>query len=178
MADKPSIKSRVTVSILPSTTAKEEVELDYRVLVAGDYSKSKMGKHKDGKRFKDRNVRVISNKGGFAQVMRDLNPQLSIYVPDKISGEADKQIKLDMSFKNMKDFHPDQITENVPALKKLIDAREGLNKLKLAVVNDPDKTDILNDFLTLKKEDYAKGVDALMNKLGIAKETKSPEEPK
>ena len=92
--NKPSIKQRVTVSILPSTTAQEEVELDYRVLVTGDYSKSKMGSHKDGKKLKDRKVRVISKKGDFSNVLRDLNPQLKINVDDKISGEEDKKFRL------------------------------------------------------------------------------------
>lgn len=174
--NKPSIKQRVTVSILPSSTAQEEVELDYRVLVTGDYSKSKMGKHKDGKRLKDRKVKVISNKGGFGKVMRDLNPQLKVFVDDKISGEKDKQIPIDMSFKSMKDFHPDQIAENVPALKKLLEARERLNNLKLAVANDPEKVDILNEFLTNKE--YPKGVDELMNKLGPTEETESSKEEK
>ncbi|MCI0515809.1 type VI secretion system contractile sheath small subunit [candidate division KSB1 bacterium] len=171
MNDKPTIKSRVTVSILPSTTAKEEVELDYRVLVTGDYSKSKLGKHKDGKRLKDRKLRVISNKEGFGQVMRDLNPQLNIFVPDKISGEADKQLKMEMGFKSMKDFHPDQLTENVPALKKLLSAREALNNLKLAVVDDPDKIDVLNDLLT--SDQYSQLVDGLLSKLGPATDTDS-----
>ena len=167
--NKPSIKQRVTVSILPSTTAQEEVELDYRVLVTGDYSRSKMGSHKDGKKLKDRKVRVISRKDDFSKVLRDLNPHLKINVEDKISGEADKKIPIEMDFKNMKDFHPDQIAENVPALKKLLDARDRLNRLKMAVVNDPDIGDTLNDFITNK--DYSKkGVDALLGKLGPAEE--------
>lgn len=174
MDNKPSIKNRVTVSILPSATAKEEVELDYRVLSTGDYSKSKAGKHKDGKRLKDRKVRVISNKEGFGHVMRELNPKLSIFVADKLSEEADKQMKIDMSFKSMKDFHPDQITENVPVFKKLMTAREALNKLKLAVINDPEKAEYLNEFLTSK--DYSKGVDALMSKWSPAEDIDSPDD--
>lgn len=175
--NKPSIKQRVAVSILPSTTAQEEVELDYRVLVTGDYSKSKMGSHKDGKRLKDRKVRVISRKDDFAKVLRDLNPKLKINVDDKISGEEDKNIPIEMDFKNMKDFHPDQIAENVPVLKKLLDARDRLNRLKMAVVNDPEIGDTLNDFITSK--DYgSKGVDALLGKLGPAEDEAVEEEKK
>jgi type VI secretion system protein ImpB len=173
--NKPSIKQRVTVSILPSAVAQEEVELDYRILVTGDYSKSKMGSHKDGKKLKDRRVRVIGKKDDFNKTLRDLNPQLKINVDDKISGEKDKKIPLEISVKNMKDFHPDQIAENVPALKKLLDARDRLNRLKMAVINDPDIGDSLNEFITSK--DYgSKGVDALIGKLGPLED--EPEEDK
>ncbi|RPH97162.1 MAG: hypothetical protein EHM72_13890, partial [Calditrichaeota bacterium] len=133
-------------------------------LVAGDYTKSKPGRHKDGKRLKDRRVRVISRKDEFSQVMRDLNPQLNIFVPDKVTGEADKQIQVDMDFKSMKDFHPDQITENVPVLRKLLNAREQLNALKLAAIDDPDKVDAINALLTSKQ--YGDLVDGLLGKLG------------
>ena len=39
----PKIKERVKVQILPSTDAKESVELDYRLMVTGNYSHSEEG---------------------------------------------------------------------------------------------------------------------------------------
>ena len=39
----PKIAQRVKVSILPSSDAKESVELDYRFLIPGNFSKSEPG---------------------------------------------------------------------------------------------------------------------------------------
>lgn len=163
---KPTIKRRVTVSILPSSTAQEEVELDYRVLVTGDYSKSQRGKHKDGQTLKDRRVRVIKNKKGFQEVLKDLNPNLKIYVPNRLSGGEEDQLEVNLDVKSMKDFHPDQIARNIEPLKKLIEARERLKNLKMAVVSDPQKKKALQDALT--SEGWEKGVDEIMKRLAPA----------
>ncbi len=39
----PKIAQRVKVAILPSSDAKESVELDYRMLIPGNFSKSEPG---------------------------------------------------------------------------------------------------------------------------------------
>ena len=39
----PKIAQRVKVSILPSSDAKESVELDYRLMIPGNFSKSEPG---------------------------------------------------------------------------------------------------------------------------------------
>ena len=65
----PKIKERVKVQILPSTDAKQSVELDYRLLVTGNYSRSEEGAHKDGDgTLKSRRVREIKNKKDFKAV--------------------------------------------------------------------------------------------------------------
>lgn len=162
----PSIKQRVKVSILPSSNAQEEVELDYRLLVTGDYSKSEKGAHKDGMTLKERHVRSIKNKKGFQQVLNELNPKLKMHVPNKISGEAEDQLEVNLDIKSMKDFHPDQIAQNIEPLRKLMEARERLKNLKMMVVSDPRKKNILQEFLTGEK--YTEGVEKLMGLLASA----------
>ena len=62
----PKIKERVKVQILPSSDAKESVELDYRMFVTGNFSHQEPGAHKDGDgTLKDRRVREIKNKRDF-----------------------------------------------------------------------------------------------------------------
>ena len=162
MMNKPSIKQRVTVSILPSSTAQEEVELDYRLLITGDYSKSKRGEHKDGPTLKDRRVRVIKNKKGFQEVMKDLKPSLKLHVPNRLSEGEEDLLEFDLSFESMKDFHPDQIAQKVEPLRKLIEARERLKHLKMTVVSDPKKKKALESALT--SETWEKTVDELMTR--------------
>jgi type VI secretion system protein ImpB len=137
MADPtPTIKQRVKVSILPSSNAQEDIELDYRILLTGDYSKSEPGKHKDGLRLKERRVRVISNKRGFQDVMEELNPKLTLKnIPNKLTGGEDDMLEpVELEFKSMKDFHPDQIAQKVEPLRKLLEARERLKQFKMDVV--------------------------------------------
>ena len=56
----PKISQRVKVSILPSSDAKESVELDYRFLIPGNFSKSEPG---NLGAIRDRRLRIINNKG-------------------------------------------------------------------------------------------------------------------
>ena len=166
---KPKIKERVKVQILPSTDAKQSVELDYRLMVTGNYSRSEAGTHKDGDgTLRDRRVREIKNKKDFKAVMEDLNPKLNLMVPNKISGEEDSELEVNLDMKNMKDFHPDEIAKNVEPLQKLLKARESLKQLKMQVLRDVKLRKAIEGVL----QDGSGSIDDLMGKLGSAEESK------
>ena len=167
---KPSIKQRVMVGIEPSDSAQEEVELDYRILLTGDYSKSGAGEHKDGDgTLKQRRVRTIAKKGDVKKVMNELNPSIEFSVPNRLSkkkeGEDESdgtefEIKLD--FKEMKDFHPDRIAQKVLPIRKLIEERERLKAIKKKVVNDAKFKKNLEKNLSTNKDDF---ISTLMSQL-------------
>ena len=166
---KPKIKERVSVQILPSTDAKESVELDYRLMVTGNYSRSEPGAHKDGDgTLKSRRIREIKNKKDFKSVMEDLNPNLKIMVPNKFSEEKDAEIEVDMDFKSMKDFHPDEIAKNVEPLQKLLEARENLKQLKMQVLRDVKLRKAIEGVL----QDGSGSIDDVMSKLASAADEK------
>jgi len=129
----PKIAQRVKVSILPSSDAKESVELDYRLLITGDFSKKELGSQG---MLRDRRLRTISKKGDFKKVLSDINPKLKITVPNKLSDDHEAQMDVELDFKDMKDFHPDEIVKKVEPLKQLLEARSRLKQLKLAVLKD------------------------------------------
>lgn len=129
----PKIGTRVKVSILPSSDAKESVELDYRLLIPGNYSRSEPGKLGD---LKERQIRRIARKGDFDKVLKDINPTLKIMVPNKLSDDPSSEMEVGLDIKEMKDFHPDQIVSKVDPLKELLEAREKLKQLKLQVMKD------------------------------------------
>ncbi len=165
----PKIKERVKVQILPSTDAKESVELDYRLLVTGDYSHSETGAHKDGDgTLKTRRIREIRNKKDFKSVMEDLNPKLKLMVPNKLSEEKGAEMEVDLDIKSMKDFHPDEIARNVPALQKLLQARENLKQLKMQVLRDVKLRKAIEGVL----QEGGGSIDDLMGKLASAEEKK------
>ena len=134
----PKIAQRVKVSILPSSDAKESVELDYRMLIPGNFTHSEPGMHKDGDgSLRDRKIRVIKSKRDFKTVLNDLNPKLKITAPNKLSDDPEAQMEVNLDIKDMKDFHPDEIVKKVEPLQKLMDARNRLKQLKLLILKDP-----------------------------------------
>ena len=170
MAQKttPKIAQRVKVSILPSTDAKESVELDYRLLIPGDFSKSEPGSQG---MIKDRRLRTIANKGDFQKVLKDIEPKLKLTVANKLSDDPEAKMEVDLDFKDIKDFHPDEVVKKVEPLKQLLDARERLKQLKLAVLKDANLKKAIEGVL----KDGSGSIDELLSKLGG---TQSKEEKK
>lgn len=169
----PSIKERVKVQILPSSDAKESVELDYRLFVTGNYSHSEPGAHKDGDgTLKERHVREIKNKRDFKTVLEDLNPKLKITVPNKMTDEEGSEIEVNLDIKDMKDFHPDEIAKNVEPLQKLLDAREKLKQLKMQVLRDAKLRKAIEGVL----KEGSGSIESLMTKLAPEEKTKEKKE--
>ena len=156
----PKIGTRVKVSILPSSDAKEEVELDYRMLVPGDFSKSEPGTQGP---VKERRLRTIARKGDFKRVLQDVNPKLNLVVPNKMTDDPEAEMEVNLDFKDIKDFHPDQIVTKVEPLKELLDARQKLKQLKLQVLKDVKLRKALEAVL----KEGGGSVDDLVKKLDV-----------
>jgi type VI secretion system protein ImpB len=154
----PKIAQRVKVSILPSSDAKESVELDYRLLMPGNYTKSEPGSQG---MIKDRRIRTISRKGDFQKVLKDYNPKLNLVIPNKLSDEPEAQIEVKLDFQDIKDFHPDEIVKKVEPLKQLLEARERLKQLKLTVLKDANLKRALENVL----KDGSGSIEDLLSKL-------------
>ncbi|MCZ7610522.1 MAG: type VI secretion system contractile sheath small subunit [Ignavibacterium sp.] len=164
----PKIAQRVKVSILPSSDAKESVELDYRMMIPGNFSRSEPGSLG---MIKDRRLRVIANKGDYQRVLKDINPKLKLTVNNKLSDDPESKMEVNLDFKEIKDFHPDEIVKKVEPLKQLLDARERLKQLKVAVLKDANLKKAIEGVL----KDGSGSIDELLAKLGSSqdKEQKS-----
>lgn len=162
----PKIAQRVKVSILPSSDAKESVELDYRLMIPGNFSKSEPGSLG---MVKDRRLRTISRKGDFQKVLKDINPKLKLTVQNKLSDQPDAQMEVNLDFQDIKDFHPDEIVKKVEPLKQLLEARERLKQLKLAVLKDANLKKALEGVL----KDGSGSIEDLISKLNVGEEKKS-----
>ena len=158
----PKQNTRITVSILPSSDAKESVELDYRILIPGNFSRSEVGLHKDGNgSLRERRIREIKNKGDFKRVLEDLNPKLKVTVPNKLSDDPQARMEVNLEVKDMKDFHPDEIVKKVEPLQKLMDARNRLKQLKLLLLRDPNVRKAIEDIL----KEGGSSIDTFMTKI-------------
>jgi type VI secretion system protein ImpB len=167
----PKIGTRVKVSILPSSDAKESVELDYRLLIPGNFSRSEPGTLGD---VKERRIRTISRKGDFEKILKDINPKLKLTVPNKLSADPQSEMEVEVDVKEMKDFHPDQIVNKIEPLKELLDAREKLKQLKLQVLKDVKFRKAIEAVLNEGNE----SVDNLMSKLSSAESADKKEAKK
>lgn len=156
----PKIAQRVKVAILPSSDAKESVELDYRLLIPGNFSKSEPGSLGS---LKDRRLRTIGNKGDFKRALKDVNPKLNLTVKNKLSDDPDAQMEVKLDFQDIKDFSPDEIVKKVEPMQKLLEARERLKELKLAVLKDANLKKALEGVL----KDGSGSIEDLMAKLGM-----------
>lgn len=118
-------KERVNITYKPATgDAKEEIELPFRMLVLGDFNR-----RADETPLEERQ-KINVNKDNFDKVLKEQDVRLQATVSDVVSGEADAEIGVDISFESLKDFNPDRVAEKVPELKKLLDIRNALAALK------------------------------------------------
>lgn len=168
---KPKINQRVKVQILPSSDAQEEVELDYRMLIPGNFTHSEAGMHKDGDgSFKERRIREIKTKRDFKTALEDLNPKIKLMVPNRLADD-DSELEVNLDIKDMKDFHPDEISKQVEPLQALMEAREKLKQMKMQVLKDSKMRKALEGVLS----EGSGSIDDLMGKLGTAEDSKGEE---
>ncbi|BCE02880.1 type VI secretion system contractile sheath small subunit [Marinicellulosiphila megalodicopiae] len=126
-------KERVNIVYKSHTGDKvDEVELPLKLLMVGDYT----GRASD-EMVEDRPAKNI-NKDNFNDVMKSYDLNLSFNVSNKLEEtEEDEQIPVELKFKEIKDFSPDNIAQQVPELKSLLDLRKALLALKGPLGNVP-----------------------------------------
>lgn len=161
MAKEGSVapKERVNIVYKPATDGAEEVELPLKILAIGDYT----GK-KDDRPVEERKP-INIDKDNFSEVMEKHQLGVDINVPDKLSGnEGGGELAVSLQFKNLKDFTPEGVAEQVPELKKLLELRNALTALKGPLGNRPAFKKQLQKLL----EDDASRAK-LMSELGLDK---------
>jgi len=102
--------------------AKKTVELPLKLLIMGDFT----GRDKES-RIADRE-RVAVDKDNFRQVMSDLGLSLSFAVENRLSGQGEMMV--DIPITGIDSFRPESVAASVPALGRLLAARNLLKDLK------------------------------------------------
>lgn len=83
----------------------------------------------------------------FDKRMAAIQPGAKFHVPDKLSNNADQKLSVDLKFNKMDDFKPAAIARQVPALAKLLEAREQLKNLQLYMDGKADAEAKLKELL-------------------------------
>lgn len=103
--------------------ARKSVELPFVMGVLSDLSGSS---HVEKKELKDRDF-LEFDIDNFDKRMGAIAPRANFNVDNTLEGEG--KLAVDLTFSKMDDFDPAAVAKNVPALKKLLEAREELNNL-------------------------------------------------
>lgn len=141
--------------------AIEMKELPFVVGVLGDFS----GKPVDPlPRLRDRKF-VDIDRDNFDNVLAGMKPRLQMGVENKLNNDGGK-LAVELNFRSMEDFEPDQVVQQVEPLRRLVEARRNLSDLlakmdgndKLGelledVLNNADAQKQLGDALGVKKDD-------------------------
>jgi type VI secretion system protein ImpB len=157
---KPRVHITYDVEVGDSIEMKE---IPFVVGVLGDLS----GKPDQPlPKLKDRKFIEI-DRDNFNKVLEGMKPRLAFRVDNKLTNEG--QMAVDLRFKALDDFHPEQVAHQVEPLRKLVEARQRLSDL----LNKLDGNDKLDDLL----QDVIASTDSLQ-KLGEEAGVKNPEEKK
>ncbi len=122
--------------------AKEVKELPFVVGVMGDFSAaSEVEKAK----LKDKKF-INVDLDNIDEVMTSLAPRASFQVENTLT-EQGGRMGVDLTFKSMEDFRPEQVVQQVDPLRQLVEARERLTDLRNKISNSEKLEDILDDVL-------------------------------
>ncbi|MBU6293978.1 MAG: type VI secretion system contractile sheath small subunit [Planctomycetes bacterium] len=140
--------------------ALQKVELPFVVGVMADLS----GQPKDPlKAVKDRKF-VNIDRDNFDDVLARSAPRLAFRVDNKLTNE-NSQLAVELNFKNMDDFSPAKIAEQVGPLKELLEMRQRLSQLLNKMEGNDKLEQLLSDVLGSTEK-----AAALAKEMGVAPE--------
>jgi type VI secretion system protein ImpB len=111
------------------------------------------GDKKRDKKLKDREFTAI-DRDNFDSVLAGIAPELKFKAENTLAGDG-SELPVELKFESMKDFKPDQVAMQVPALKALMETREKLVDLRNRADSNDRLVEMLEEMLqngTLRKK--------------------------
>jgi type VI secretion system protein ImpB len=118
---------RVHITYEDPYDAERQVELPFVMGVMADLSGNDPGVEKP--EVADRKFLEI-DMDNFDKRMAAVEPGVSFHVPNKLGDASNEKMSVKLRFKKMDDFGPAAIARQIPALAKLLQAREQLANLQ------------------------------------------------
>ena len=152
-------KPRVHITYdLETNGTSVEKEIPFVMGVMGDYS----GDNTEGKKsLKERKFSQI-DRDNFNDVLAKVNPQLKMKV-DNLLEDDGSQMSVNLDFKNLEDFEPHKIVEQVEPLRKMLETRNKLRDLLTKADRSEDLESLLEDILS-----NTNALNSLSSELGVA----------
>lgn len=121
-------------------------------------------------RLKDRRFVEVTGDN-FDSVLESMKPHVAFAVENKLSDEADAaQLKVDLHFKSLEDFEPEQVARQVRPLRELLDLRSKLNDLRGNLQTNEKLDTLLVDAVSNTEK-----LNKLRTELGLSGEGKEGE---
>lgn len=147
-------KARVNIKLdLHTGGAQKKVELPLKLMVMGDYSNGK-----ENRPLSERE-KVNINKNNFDSVLAEYHPSLNLTVENTLAGDRSEE-NVSLSFREMKDFEPEQVARQIPQLRAMLAMRNLLRDLKSNLL---DNATFRKELETILKDDTLS--DDLRNEL-------------
>lgn len=121
--------------------SRQKIEIPFVMGVMSDLS----GKSLVEKKPHDQRDFVDVDMDNFEERMERIAPRAAFTVENTLTGEG--RLGVDLTFKTLEDFNPGQIARGVPALAKLLEAREQLNDLMLYMDGKAGAQELLDKVL-------------------------------
>lgn len=123
-------KARINLKLdLHTGGASKKTELPLKLLVAGDFSNGQ-----DASPLSERD-KVSVNKNNFDAVLSEYSPKIDIAVKNTLANDGSED-NISLTFRNMKDFSPEQVSRQIPQLKAMLSMRNLLRDLKANLLDN------------------------------------------
>ena len=152
MAKKESIQKRLQKVRPPRVQLTYEVErgdaieikeLPFVVGVVADLAgQSEVEQPK----LRDRKF-VNIDRDNFDDVMKGIEPRAAFQVENRLAGGGSK-FAVDLRFRSLADFNPDEVVSQIEPLQRLLDARSKLADLRNKLAGNDKLEDLLSEVLT------------------------------
>ena len=142
--------------------AIEKKELPFVLGVFGDFMGQPTG---DLPKLKDRRF-VDVNPDNFDEVLASLKPHLAFAVENKLSDDPNAgQLKVDLNFRSLEDFEPEQVARQVKPLRELLELRGKLADLRGTLQTNEKLDEVLMEAVSNTEK-----LDKLRAEMGAGKE--------
>ncbi|MDC0659437.1 type VI secretion system contractile sheath small subunit [Leisingera sp. SS27] len=135
---------RVQIQYEDPFDSEQMIELPFVMGVMSDLSGNNPGVEKDA--VEERAFADVT-KDTMDDYMASIQPGMTFMAENRLGGGGNDKIGIELKFENMGDLEPAAIARQVPALKKLLEAREQLANLQRYMASKPKAQDHLRKLL-------------------------------
>ncbi|HDS2561278.1 TPA: type VI secretion system contractile sheath small subunit [Klebsiella aerogenes] len=123
-------KARINLKLdLHTGGASKKTELPLKLLVAGDFSNGQ-----ESAPLSERK-KVNLNKNNFDSVLSEYSPKVNLTVKNTLADDGSED-HISLTFRDMKDFTPEQVSRQIPQLKVMLSMRNLLRDLKANLLDN------------------------------------------
>ena len=110
---------------------------------------------------------VEVDRDNINEVLEGVGPRLAFKVDNKIEEDSDSKVGVELNFKSLNDFHPENVAEQVEPIRKLVEVRKKLYNLMAKLDGNDKLEELLQEVITstdklsqIAKKEEAEGEDA------------------